>query len=394
MKKNGLIFLFIIILALLIGLIAFSSRNNGNIIQSPNDNIIDLTKENKTKVMWNGSNLLMYDDYIYYVDNEVGYNGESENKLCRIKLTGENKVEVMYKTSQYDIENRLYIFNNNLFFTVLGQTLYMNLDDTSYIKKFCVGKLYSIQDGNIIYLYQNKLCKAEYYRETLIVRNPISLVSGNSSFMIEDDVNLYFSSSNSDGSISIFKVNKEKQYANVLDRIYMKNESEQQVIDSAVTDNGLYVLLERKMPAGGSKYILEKVKKDGSETQSIDLTGDVYEIKYADNSNIYFIFYGETELRKYSEKSEKIESVKENDMPIIYSLQKEETSLKLYKNNSLICDICEVYRENAQNINIREKDNYIYIDFNLIDGMSSVEEYMIYRLKKDGTELERLNQNI
>lgn len=394
MKKNGLIFLFIIILALLIGLIAFSSRNNGNIIQSPNNNIIDLTKENKTKVMWNGSNLLMYDDYIYYVDNEVGYNGESENKLCRIKLTGENKVEVMYKTSQYDIENRLYIFNNNLFFTVLGQTLYMNLDDTSYIKKFCVGKLYSIQDGNIIYLYQNKLCKAEYYRETLIVRNPISLVSGNSSFMIEDDVNLYFSSSNSDGSISIFKVNKEKQYANVLDRIYMKNESEQQVIDSAVTDNGLYVLIERKMPAGGSKYILEKVKKDGSETQSIDLTGDVYEIKYADNSNIYFICYGETELRKYSEKSEKIESVKENDMPIIYSLQKEETSLKLYKNNSLICDICEVYRENAQNINIREKDNYIYIDFNLIDGMSSVEEYMIYRLKKDGTELERLNQNI
>ena len=280
MKKNGLIFLFIIILALLIGLIAFSSGNNGNIIQSPNDDIIDLTKENKTKVMWNGSNLLMYDDYIYYVDNEVGYNGESENKLCRIKLTGENKVEVMYKTSQYDIENRLYIFNNNLFFTVLGQTLYMNLDDTSYIKKFCVGKLYSIQDGNIIYLYQNKLCKAEYYRETLIVRNPISLVSGNSSFMIEDDVNLYFSSSNSDGSISIFKVNKEKQYANVLDRIYMKNESEQQVIDSAVTDNGLYVLIERKMPAGGSKYILEKVKKDGSETQSIDLTGDVYEIKY------------------------------------------------------------------------------------------------------------------
>lgn len=394
MKKNGLIFLFIIILALLIGLIAFNSRNNGNIIQSPNDNIIDLTKENKTKVMWNGSNLLMYDDYIYYVDNEVEYNGESENKLCRIKLTGENKVEVMYKTSQYDIENRLYIFNNNLFFTVLGQTLYMNLDDTSYIKKFCVGKLYSIQDGNIIYLYQNKLCKAEYYRETLIVRNPISLVSGNSSFMIEDDVNLYFSSSNSDGSISIFKVNKEKQYANVLDRIYMKNESEQQVIDSAVTDNGLYVLIERKMPAGGSKYILEKVKKDGSETQSIDLTGDVYEIKYADNSNIYFIYYGETELRKYSEKSEKIESVKENDMPIIYSLQKEETSLKLYKNNSLICDICEVYRENAQNINIREKDNYIYIDFNLIDGMSSVGEYMIYRLKKDGTELERLNQNI
>ena len=99
-------------------------------------------------------------------------------------------------------------------------------------------------------------------------------------------------------------------------------------------------------------------------------------------------------MRKYSEKSEKIESVKENDIPIIYSLQKEETSLKLYKNNSLICDICEVYRENAQNINIREKDNYIYIDFNLIDGMSSVEEYMIYRLKKDGTELERLNQNI
>lgn len=75
--------MFIIILALLIGLIAFNSRNNGNIIQTPNDNIIDLTKENKTKVMWNGSNLLMYDDYIYYVDNEVEYNGESENKLDR-----------------------------------------------------------------------------------------------------------------------------------------------------------------------------------------------------------------------------------------------------------------------------------------------------------------------
>lgn len=394
MKKNGLIFLFIIILALLIGLIAFSSRNNGNIIQNPNDNIIDLTKENKTKVMWNGSNSLIYDDYIYYVDNEVGYNGESENKICRIKLTGENKVEVMYKTSQYDIENRLYIFNNNLFFTVFDQTLYMNLDDTSYIKKFCVGKLYSIQDGNIIYLYQNKLCKAEYYKETLVVRNPTSLVSGNSSFMIEDDVNLYFSSSNSDGSISIFKVNKEKQYANVLDRIYMENESEQQVIDSAVTDNGLYVLIEKKMSASGSKYILEKVKKDGSETQSIDLTGAVYEIKYADSSSIYFSYYGETELRKYSERSEKIESVKESDMPIIYSLQKEETALKLYRNNSLICNVCEVYRENAQNVNIREKDNYIYIDFNLIDGMSSVEEYMIYRLKKDGTELERLNKNI
>ena len=89
-----------------------------------------------------------------------------------------------------------------------------------------------------------------------------------------------------------------------------------------------------------------------------------------------------------------MESVKESDMPIIYALRKEETALKLYRNNLLICDICEVYRENAQDVNIREKDNYIYIDFNLIDGMSSVEEYMIYRLKKDGTELERLNKNI
>lgn len=394
MKKNGLIFLFIIILALLIGLIAFSSKNNRNVIQNPNGNIIDLTKENKSKVIWNGSNSLIYDDYIYYVDNEVGYNGESENKICRIKLTGESKVEVLYKTSQYDIENRLYVFNNNLFFTVFDQTLYMNLDDTSYIKKFCAGKLYSIQDGNIIYSYQNKICKAEYYRETLTVKNPTSLVSGNSSFVIEDDVNLYFSSSNSDGSISIFKVNKEKQYANVLDRIYMTNESELQVIDSAVTNKELYVLLEKRLPDVGFKYSIEKIEKDGSETELIDLTGAVYEIKYADSSNIYFSYYGETELKKYSEKSAKIESVKENDMPIIYSLQKEETSLKLYKNNSLICDICEVYRENAQNINIREKDNYIYIDFNLIDGMSSVEEYMIYRLKKDGTELERLNQNI
>lgn len=394
MKKNGLIFLFIIILALLIGLIAFSSKNNGNVIQNPTGNLIDLTKENKSKVIWNGSNSLIYDEYIYYVDNEVGYNGEIENKICRIKLTGESKVEVLYKTSQYDIENRLYVFNNNLFFTVLGQTLYMNLDDTSYIKKFCVGKLYSIQDGNIIYLYQNKICKAEYYKETLVVRNPTSLVSGNSSFMMEDDVNLYFYSSNSDGSISIFKVNKEKQYANVLDRIYMTNESEQHVIGSAVTDNSLYVLIEKNLPATGFKYVIKKVKKDGSETQLIDLTGTVYEIKYADSSNIYFSYYGETELKKYSERSAQIESVKESDMPLIYSLQKEETALKLYKNNSLICDICEVYRENAQDINIREKDNYIYIDFNLVDGMSSVEEYMIYRVKNDGTELERLNKNI
>ena len=212
--------------------------------------------------------------------------------------------------------------------------------------------------------------------------------------MMEDDVNLYFSSSNSDGSISIFKVNKEKQYANVPDRIYMTNESEQHVIGSAVTDNSLYVLIEKNLPATGFKYVIKKVKKDGSETQLIDLTGTVYEIKYADSSNIYFSYYGETELKKYSERSAQIESVKESDMPLIYSLQKEETALKLYKNNSLICDICEVYRENAQDINIREKDNYIYIDFNLVDGMSSVEEYMIYRVKNDGTELERLNKNI
>ena len=79
---------------------------------------------------------------------------------------------------------------------------------------------------------------------------------------------------------------------------------------------------------------------------------------------------------------------------LIWNLKSRGFELKLYKNNSLICDICEVYRENAQDINIREKDNYIYIDFNLIDGMSSVEEYMIYRVKKDGTELERLNKNI
>lgn len=379
------------ILALLILLIAVSSSNNENVIQIPNENIVDLTTKNKTDVIWDGSNVVMYDGYMYYVDRKSTGNAECESKICRIKLTDENKEEVLYKTSQYEIGRRLCVYNNNLFFNVLGQTLYMNLENTNYIKIFCDGILYSIKDGNIIYTYQNKIYKGEYYRETLAVKNPTSLVSGNINFMNEDNINLYFYSNNSDGSVSILKVNKEKHYANVLDRIYMTDYSGQRVIDSEITDKNVYVLLELNMANIGYKYMLKEIEKDGSNTKLIELADYVNELKYADNMNVYFKYYEANEFKKYNEKSEQVEDVK--DMPIMYSLQKEESKIRLYKNNSLLCDICEVYRETPQNINIKEYDGYIYIEFDLVDGMSSVEEYMLFRLKNDGTEIKQINKN-
>lgn len=391
MKKGKLIILFFVLIIALIFLIWFNSQNTNTNIEEKQ--FVNLTEKNKSDVIWNGNNIIIYDDYLYFIDKKISGDGKATNLVCRKNLMQNTETEIIYASSEYSIQNRLMVYNNNLFFSVLNQTCFMNLNNLQYAKNINNGVLYYIQDGKMIYLYQNKIYKGEYYIDTLVLNSKASLANGNFKFMMEDEENLYFYSSNNDYSISILKVNKKNQYVNVLDRIYSNTKNNINVLDYIFSEDYIYVLFEKNLGALEYEYNIAKVRKDGTENKIITLKNCSKKLECTRKNDLYFKHYSGDEILKYDSKSDQIKAIEDDEKIGIYFLKHEDNKLNLYKNNIFISSICEIYQGEVTNINIKEYNNQLFIDFNVANGESMLLDYMIFKLNKDGTNIEKLNKN-
>ena len=288
----------LVVCVMLICLIIISSKNNNTINNQNRNNNVNLQKENIEEVINNGKSALQYNGYLYYVKRTISPESGYNNKLCRRNLEN-NEEEILYDANQYKIEDRLMIFNNNIFFSMIGQTYYINLENTNHIKEYNKGILYSIGDGKLIYEYNNNLYKGTYYVKTLAINSitPIAEVSSNCIF--EDDQNIYFYRDNLDYSKSIISINKENQTVKVIDEIYR----------------------------------------------------------------------------------EKMEN--------IYSLKLNGKNISLYKNDEVLVALQRSVEKEISNTVIEEFEDYIFVRLEL--GYEEDREIMLWKVLKDGTNVEKLN---
>lgn len=383
----------IIVIIMIIALIYFSAnlmnqKNTLNNIETSGD--VDITKENISEVLNNGRSILEYNGYVYYL-NVYNVSGDGfANKICRRKLIENSKEEVLYDGRQYKIGERLIIFNNNLFFNISGQTLYINLDDLSIIKNYNKGVLYSIQDGKIIYEYQGKIYKGEYYKNTLAIKSTSSIATVSPNFMFEDEKNLYFYSTNSDKSKSFFYINKEKQILKILNRMYLGDADKLNVVDYIQSNDNIYIVVEKNKGKNVKEYVLKAMKKDESETKTFILDNNFQRLLYVSKDKVY-INYGDS-LHEYSYKSNSISEFSDNKKyEEFYDLKLNGKNIELYKNNEPFSIILRSIENEINNVKIYEIGNNIYLKFDLMYNETKVYEHMFFRIKKDGSNLERLN---
>lgn len=382
-KLLGLIVCIALIYLIFIGTSNNEDNNESSQNESESNGRVDVQKENVEEVVNNGGSVLKYNGYLYYVSStntdENGFN----NKLCRRQLENDTE-EILYDAERYKISDRLIIFNNNLFFSMVGQTYYINLDNTNYIDEYNKGILYTIGDGKLIYAYNNNLFKATYYLKTLAINSISSIATLNPNFMFEDNKNLYFYSDNSDNSKSIVSVNKEKQTVKVLDRIYLGENSKLNIIDFKESKNYIYLILEK------DEYEIRRIAKDGEKVELANINSKPSEIVYTIEDNLYYKLNNYSTLYEYNEKENKILEVESTlNSPSVYYLKLTGKNISLYKNESEIITILRDVEKVLNNVSIEEIEETLYIRFDL--NVGEQREIMFWKVNKDGSNLERIN---
>lgn len=373
LKLAGLIIIFLII-----ALITFSVNYKKEEFQIDGDGgtRVQVEKENISEVYNNGGSVVEYNGYIYYINTMKSSETGFSNKLCRKKLDGDSKEEILYDAKQYKINDRLIIFNNNIFFNLVGDTYYINLDNPEYYESYNQGELYYIGNENLIFVYNNNIYKANYYPNTLSIKSIKSIARGNISYIGEDENNLYFHNNDK----SIIKVNKTNQNAYYLDQ----NTLITNVKEFIISEKYIYLILQ---DAENNK--IKIIFKDTAEVKTIILENkpnNIYTIKddlYYKVNNI---------LYKYNPNKDKVEETEvPKSAPNIYELKLNGKNIELYKNDELFITILKGIAEKISGEEIQEVEDNLYIKFNLINENEEIKEMMFWQAKKDGTNLVRLN---
>lgn len=373
LKLAGLIVIFLII-----GLITLSInyKKEDYKIDGDGGTRLQVEKENIGEVCNNGGSIVQYNGYIYYINTMKSLDTGFSNKLCRRKLDEDSKEEILYDAKQYKISDRLIIFNNNIFFNLVGDTYYINLDNPEYHVTYNQGELYYIGNESLIFVYNNNIYKANYYPKTLAIKSIKSIAKGNISYIGEDENDLYFHNNDK----SIIKVNKTNQNAYYLEQ----NTIISNVKKFILSDKYIYLISQY-----GDNNEIKIIFKDATEVKTIKLENmpnNIYTIKddlYYKVNNI---------LYKYNPDKDKIaETEIPKSAPNKYELQLNGKNLELYKNDELFITILKGINEKIAGAEIQEVVDNLYIKFYLINEKEETKEMMFWQAKKDGTNLVRLN---
>lgn len=197
MQKIKLQVIFKVVIALLILVFALAIFTGGK----ANNNVVKTSKE----LVGQGNSTLRYGSEIYFIDKYsnsiIAYNNKTKDSF------------VIAKTSK-NIKNKMYVINNNLIFATDDATYYISLLGEPYtIQKLMDGEVSYINDDVMVYIDRsdtlNKLYIGSYDKASFRATTTIyyELARGyNIDFIKRIDDKLYFNSSNSDRSTSLFAV--------------------------------------------------------------------------------------------------------------------------------------------------------------------------------------------
>ena len=215
--------------------------------------------------------------------------------------------------------------------------------------------------------------------------------------MFEDEEYLYFYSNNVDGSKSVISINKEKQTIKVLNRFYPEENRKLTVINYKNSDNYIYLVLDFGKPEGENfefyDYRIVKISKKDEKIESCSLSFVISDEVYIFKDSLYFKYYlYENDFYKYDHKENKISKIEK------FPDKLQAFNVKLKEKNILLCkaeeDVVILLKDSIGQISnsyIEEVEDYLYIRVDIMDN--NQREIMQWRVKKDGSNLERLNNN-
>lgn len=243
MQKKRKILLVILII-ILIALAVIMSLSAKPASQTSGTNYA----KNKYTIYNQGGNVLEYGDYTFFVDN---------NSKSIFRYDNKNFSTMQIIKSNNSFYEKLFIINNNLIFSTNGITYYISLEDNSdnQYKKFVNGQIEYITEDLYIYVKEdnsaNYLYISSYNSETFRGTNEMfyTLAQGyNIEFLKQIDDELYFTSTNSDDSVSLFEVDLKNYQTTLVVREFLEDNEVNTYLefeDVEKTDSVYYYVLSR-----------------------------------------------------------------------------------------------------------------------------------------------------
>lgn len=241
MQKKRIIMLVAIVIVLVILVIFMNLDTN----KSSSSNNVNYSK-NEFPVYNQGGNILEYGDYAYFVDNY-------SNSIFRYNKQTSASMQII--KSEYSFGKKLFVINNNLVFSTNGITYYISLkgDANGEYKKFVDGRVVYMTEDMFLYIKNmngvNNLYISSYNSETFSITNKMfyTLAQGYYiNFLKQLDDELYFTSTNSDKSVSLFAVDLKNNKTTLVVREFLEDDMVNTYLefnDVAKIDNEIYYVL-------------------------------------------------------------------------------------------------------------------------------------------------------
>lgn len=240
MRKKRIILLIVLLVVLIVLAIA-TSLSSKPASQTGGTNYT----KNKYTIYNQGENVLEYGDYTFFVDNSSKSIFRYDNK---------NFTTTQIIKSKNSFYEKLFVINNNLIFSTDNITYYIPVDGGEY-KKFFDGRIEYITEDLYIYVKEdnsaNYLYISSYDATTFRSTNQMfyTLAKGyNIKFLKQLENILYFTSTNSDDSVSLFEIDLKDYKTTLIVREFLEDNEINTYLefeDVEKTDTEIYYVLSR-----------------------------------------------------------------------------------------------------------------------------------------------------
>lgn len=298
-RRRALIALLVLIIFLLVLIIIFLNRNN----ERDDSNVNDF-QTNKGTVYNQGQSVLKYQDYIFLID-------ELANSIIRYDIQ-DNVSHLVAATQGYKFDDTMYIVNNKLVYSNNNVTYYSDADKLSR-SKFTDGRIVYINDDIYIYILQEEdlqyLYITSYDNTNFRKTNELfyNLAKGYQiNYLKESGGLLFFTSINSDQSITLFTVDLKNSEVTLIARetSYASDTSRGEIVEAVRHGNDIYYIVAeyQKMTNGeslaGYDLMIRPIDAAFSEFVNSDIEPHLFVV----DDELYLGKY-DSETSKYSWKT-------------------------------------------------------------------------------------------
>ena len=388
LNRKKLIIVAVIIIILLLALIIILGTTRGM-----NKGNTNFAKQAEFKS--NSEKLIDYDEPVMKYGNDIFILDKLSSSMIRYNLKNNTKSTVLdFDTT--DVSEHFFIRSNKLIFSYYNTTFYSDLNGTN-IQKLTNGEVVYIDDNIYIFIShktsRDELYIVSYDNKTFRTTTNLSKNIANGrkiQYLKAEDKDIYFTSSNTNGSISLFKVDIKNDKTEIISTMSGISESDTLIYEFSdiVKDqeNYYYVVKELSPTAREGNLLnytylyLRSISSNNEEIFSEDVGLFLaYVPKHSDS--ILFEQYTESGDRiwlnnEFEQKAYTWQELKYGDVTSYFEI----IGSSLFTNEkqlvNLGIDLSEYILEKV----VRLDDGYYFL-------ISNDEEHLWYHCAEDGNNL-------